>query len=132
MFLSLDKCWINRKQIFFMLAMIQRYASYRTFISHNMANIFHVSRILLLCYSPKGSWNKSANYEKLGKYWLYCTRKRAITNACFKNPKNPPCIDLVLTNKQERLLLLLLLFLLLLNKIVVSVFRTSSKSKSQR
>ena len=24
---------------------------------------------------------KSAKYEKLGKYWSYCTRNRAITNA---------------------------------------------------
>ena len=24
--------------------------------------------------------NKSAKYEKLGKYWPYCTRNRAITN----------------------------------------------------
>ena len=25
--------------------------------------------------------NKIAKYEKLGKYWLYCTLNRAITNA---------------------------------------------------
>ena len=46
-----------------------------------MANIFLVPHILLLFYSPKGSWNKSGKYEKLGKYWSYCTRNRAITNA---------------------------------------------------
>ena len=46
-----------------------------------MANIFLVSHILLLFHSPKGSWNKSAKYEKLGKYWPYCTQNRAITNA---------------------------------------------------
>ena len=46
-----------------------------------MANIFLVCHILLLFHSPKGSWNKSAKYEKLGKYWPYCTRNRAITNA---------------------------------------------------
>ena len=46
-----------------------------------MANNFLVSRILLLFHSPKGSWNKSAKYEKFGKYWPYCTRNRAITNA---------------------------------------------------
>ena len=55
--------------------------SYRTFISHNMANIFLVSHILLLFHSPKGSWYKLAKYEKLGKYWSYCTQNRAITNA---------------------------------------------------
>ena len=44
-----------------------------------MANIFLVSHILLLFHSPKGS----AKYEKLGKYWPYCTRDRAITNAYF-------------------------------------------------
>ena len=38
---------------------------------------------LLLFYSPKGSWNKSAKYEKLGNYWPYCTQNRAITNAYF-------------------------------------------------
>ena len=47
-----------------------------------MANVFPVFHILLLFHSPKGSWNKSAKYEKLGKYWSYCTRNRAITNAC--------------------------------------------------
>ena len=50
-----------------------------------MANIFLVCHILLLFHSPKGSWNKSAKYEKLGKYWPYCTRNRAITNAYWKS-----------------------------------------------
>ena len=45
-----------------------------------MANIFLVSHILLSFQEPKGSWNKSAKYEKLGKYWSYCTRNRAITD----------------------------------------------------
>ena len=49
-----------------------------------MANIFFVSHNLLLFHLPKGSWNKSAKYEKLGKYWPYCTRNRAITNPNFK------------------------------------------------
>ena len=40
---------------------------------------FLVSHILLLFHSP----NKSAKYEKLGKYWPYCTQNRAITNAYF-------------------------------------------------
>ena len=76
-FLSLDKRWINRKQIFFMLAI-----SYLSHVYlHNMAYIFVVSHILLLFHSPKGSWNKSAKYEKLGKYRPYCTRNRAITDA---------------------------------------------------
>ena len=51
-----------------------------------MANIFLVSHILLLFHSPKGSWNKSAKYEKLGKYWPYCTPNRAITNA-YTHPR---------------------------------------------
>ena len=42
-----------------------------------MANIFLLSHILLLFHSPKGSWNKSAKYEKIGKYWSYCTQNRA-------------------------------------------------------
>ena len=46
-----------------------------------MANIFLISHVLLLFHSPNCSWNKSAKYEKLGKYWSYCTRNRAITNA---------------------------------------------------
>ena len=49
-----------------------------------MANIFLVSHIFLLFHSPKGSWSKSSKYEKLGKYWPYCTRNRAITNAYSK------------------------------------------------
>ena len=50
-----------------------------------MANIFLVSHILLLFHSFKGSQNKSAKYEKLGKYWSYCTRNRKITNAYSKD-----------------------------------------------
>ena len=46
-----------------------------------MANIVLVSNILLLFHLPKGLWNKSAKYKKLRKYWSYCTRNRAITNA---------------------------------------------------
>ena len=40
-----------------------------------MANIFFVPHILLLAI------NKSAKYEKLEKYWSYCTQNRAITSA---------------------------------------------------
>ena len=43
-----------------------------------MDNIFLVSHILLLFHSPKSSWNKSAKYEKLGKYCSYCTQNQAI------------------------------------------------------
>ena len=32
-------------------------------------------------HSSKGLWNKLAKYEKLGKYWSYCSQNRAITNA---------------------------------------------------
>ena len=46
-----------------------------------MANVFLVSHILLLFHSPRGSWIKSAKYEKFGKYWPYCAQNRAITNA---------------------------------------------------
>ena len=45
-----------------------------------MANIFLVSHTLLLFHSRKDSWNKSAKYEKLGKYWPFCSRNGAITN----------------------------------------------------
>ena len=89
-------CWLNKKkkiQQSNSVVEIEMYSlkrtviahlcrtSYRTFISHNMANIFLVSHILLLFHSPKGSWYKLAKYEKLGKYWSYCTQNRAITNA---------------------------------------------------
>ena len=47
-----------------------------------MANTFLISHILLLFHSPKGSGNKSEKYEKRGKYWSSCIRKRAITSAC--------------------------------------------------
>ena len=50
-------------------------------MSLNMANIFLVSHILLLFRQ-----NKSAKYEKLGKYWPYCTRNHGITNACLTEP----------------------------------------------
>ena len=46
--------------------------------SYNDYNIFLVSHILQLFQ------NKLAEYEKLGKYWQYCARNRAIiTNAYF-------------------------------------------------
>ena len=54
------------------------------FISHNMVNIFLVSHILLLFQqNMRNSENRSAKHEKLGKYWSYCTRNHAITNAYF-------------------------------------------------
>ena len=40
-----------------------------------LADIFPVSHILLLLHSPNG---KLAKYEKLGKYFPYCTRHRVI------------------------------------------------------
>ena len=46
-----------------------------------MANTFLFSHILMLFHSPKGLLNKSAIYEKLGKYWSYCTRNCAKRNA---------------------------------------------------
>ena len=41
-----------------------------------MVNIFLVPQILLLFHPPRGSWNKSAQYEK---YWSWCTRNRILT-----------------------------------------------------
>ena len=52
---------------------------FRMLISYNMANIFRISHILFLFNLPQDYWNKSANYEKLGKYWPYCTRNCAMT-----------------------------------------------------
>ena len=43
-----------------------------------LTNIFLVSHILLLFHSPKGSWNKLTKYEKLGRFWSYCTQRCAI------------------------------------------------------
>ena len=57
-----------------------------------MANTFLVSHILLLFHLPKGPWNKSAKYEKLGKYWSYCTRNRAVTNA-YMNKTLPTLVN---------------------------------------
>ena len=60
--------------------------------------------------------------------------RKNYTPTCFNNPKNYSCMNLVLTNKQER-------FLQTKNvetgrsdvhKMVFSVFKTGSKSKSQR
>ena len=58
---------------------------------------------------------------------IYNLEKTAIKPTCFENPKNPSCIDLMLTNKQE------LLFkaktkicgLSDFHKTVVFIFRTS-------
>ena len=52
---------------------------FRMLISYNMANIFRISHILFLFNLPQDYWNKSAKYEKLGKYWPYCTRNCAMT-----------------------------------------------------
>ena len=48
---------------------------------------------------------------------------------CFKNPKNPSCIDLMLTDKQERFLKAKTIETGLsdFHKMVVSVFKTSFK-----
>ena len=53
---------------------------------------------------------------------------------CFKTPKNPSCIDLMLTNKQERFLKAKTIETGLsdFHKIVVSVFKTSFKKESRR
>ena len=71
------------------------------FISHNMANIFLVSHILLLFHSPKGSWNKSAKCAKLGIYWPYCTRNSAITNAylCIIQETQSWCANYKMQNR---------------------------------
>ena len=65
-----DKSWINNQSIFCMLAISQlshvyivQYGQYLT--------CFSVSWLI--------SWYKI--WKKLGNYWLYCTRHRAITNA---------------------------------------------------
>ena len=53
---------------------------------------------------------------------------------CFQNPKNLSCIDLVLNNKQKRFLKAKTVETGLsdFQKMVVSVFKTSFKSKSRR
>ena len=53
---------------------------------------------------------------------------------CFKNPKNPSCIDLVLTNKQERLLKTKTVETGLsdFHKMVVSVVKTTFKKKKPK
>ena len=55
----------------------------RTFTTYNVAYIFLVCHVLPLLHSPKDSGNKSAKRKKLGKYWSYCARNRAITNAYY-------------------------------------------------
>ena len=74
--MNVDKCGINRKHIFFMLAISQ---------------LSHVYLAQYGQYFPRFSYfafNKSAKYEKLGKYWPYCTRNQATTNA------NQSCVNL--------------------------------------
>ena len=53
---------------------------------------------------------------------------------CFKNPKNPSCIDLMLTIKQERFLKAKTVQTGLsdIHKMVVSVLKQASKIKNQR
>ena len=53
---------------------------------------------------------------------------------CFKNPKNPSCIDLILTNKQERFLKAKTVETRLsdFHKMVVSAFKTSFKKQKQK
>ena len=54
--------------------------------------------------------------------------------SCFKNPKNPSCIDLMLTNKQERFLKAKTIETGLsdFHKMVVSVFKTSFKKQKPK
>ena len=58
------------------------------FALYNLVNIFFVSHILFLFHWPKGCWNKLAKYEKLRKYWPYCTRNHAIT---YSYPLHEKC-----------------------------------------
>ena len=53
---------------------------------------------------------------------------------CFKNPKNPSCIDLMLANKQERFLKAKIVETGLsdFNEMVVSVFKTSFKNQKPK
>ena len=53
---------------------------------------------------------------------------------CFKNPRNPSCIDLVLTSKQERFLKAKTVETGLsgFHKMVVSVFKTSFKKQKPK
>ena len=46
-----------------------------------MVNISLICYILLLFHSPKSPWKRLAKFEEFGRYWSYCTRNRAITNA---------------------------------------------------
>ena len=49
----------------------------------SLINIFLVSHIFLLFNLPKGSWNKSTKFGKIGKYCQYHTQKCEITNVLF-------------------------------------------------
>ena len=55
-------------------------------------------------------------------------------STCFKNPKNPSCIDLILTNKQKRFLKVKTVETGLshFHKIVVSVFKTRFKKQKPK
>ena len=65
-----DKSWINNQSIFCMLAISQ--------LSH--VYIVQYDQYLT-CFSVSWLISRYKIWKKLGNYWLYCTRNRAITNA---------------------------------------------------
>ena len=72
--------YCNRNQIFF-------HDSDKLVIARLSRTIWPIfcSFLIFYCYFTrlKAREISPAKYEKLGKYWLYCTRNRAITNAYF-------------------------------------------------
>ena len=80
----------------------------------------------------KGDLNSEMSKPSLDEFCQTYNLESIVNKpTCFKNPKNPSCIDLALTNKQERLLKAKTVETGLsdFHKMVVSVFKSSFKKQ---
>ena len=82
-----------------------------------------------------GDLNSEMSEPSLDKFCQTYNLESTINKStCFKSPKNPSCIDLVLTNKRERFLKAKTIETGLsdFHKMVVCVFRTSFKKQNPK
>ena len=82
-----------------------------------------------------GDLNTEMNELSLNEFYqIYNWESIVNKPTCFKNPKNPSCIDLMLTNKQERFLKAKTVVTGLsdFHKMVVSVFKTNFKKQKPK
>ena len=114
--------------------------SYNPYKGHTKQHLYNISRGLDELNSKYDNILTIGDLNKISEPLLneLCQtyNLESIVNkpTCFKNPKNPSCIDLMLTNKQERFLKAKTVESGLsgFHKTVVSVFKTSFEKQKPK